>query len=282
MRRTHGMSTPKPKRMTSSIRIFTVPLTPRTSRTMSEALPRGGMKSISATVPLLGLEARFEDERVAAIAARRRVYLGPGAISQRPFLCVAEERGKAGIGIESRPAQPVDRAVAADQRCGLAIADQRIVLDPLRQCVASLENDSETCVQLPPVNERSRVAAFKAVTSIGRRSCRAPPAGAGASSDARRSCRECWAGPSRRADPPAKPPKAATACATERRDRIENVAVDAVMSQDVVERPARATAPRRSRRDRAERAFHLEIAERAPARKGRQIMRVNVTSAFGR
>ena len=43
---------PKPKRITSSIRSLTRPLTPRTSRTTSEALPRGGMKSIRATTPL--------------------------------------------------------------------------------------------------------------------------------------------------------------------------------------------------------------------------------------
>ena len=48
---TQGTSLPKPKRMTSSIRIFTRPLTPRTSRTMSDALPRGGMKSMTATTP---------------------------------------------------------------------------------------------------------------------------------------------------------------------------------------------------------------------------------------
>src|SRR5262245_48605480 len=42
---------------------------------------------------------------------------------------IADERGKHGAGIEARPAQPVDRAVAADQRGGLAVPDQRVVLD---------------------------------------------------------------------------------------------------------------------------------------------------------
>ena len=48
---TQGTSLPKPKRMMSSIRIFTRPVTPRTSRTTSDALPRGGMKSMTATLP---------------------------------------------------------------------------------------------------------------------------------------------------------------------------------------------------------------------------------------
>jgi hypothetical protein len=46
------MSVPNPKRITSCICSFTLPATPRTSRTTSEALPRGGMKSIMATTPL--------------------------------------------------------------------------------------------------------------------------------------------------------------------------------------------------------------------------------------
>ena len=48
---TQGMSAPKPKRITNCIRNLTRPLTPRTSRTTSEALPRGGMKSINSTTP---------------------------------------------------------------------------------------------------------------------------------------------------------------------------------------------------------------------------------------
>src|SRR5712691_5664860 len=44
---------------------------------------------------------------------------------------LAERRGKAGGGIETRQTQPIDRAVAADQRGRGAIADQGIVFDPL-------------------------------------------------------------------------------------------------------------------------------------------------------
>jgi hypothetical protein len=41
----------------------------------------------------------------------------------------AEKRGKTGVGVKGRPAQPVDRAIAADKGCGLKIADQTIVFD---------------------------------------------------------------------------------------------------------------------------------------------------------
>jgi hypothetical protein len=52
VRLTQGISVPNPNRMTSCIASVTRPRMPRTSRTTSEALPRGGMKSISATMPL--------------------------------------------------------------------------------------------------------------------------------------------------------------------------------------------------------------------------------------
>ena len=50
-----------------------------------------------------------------------------GAISQRPLLGAAEQRGKARVGIEARPAQPVDRAVARHQRGRFAVPDQRVI-----------------------------------------------------------------------------------------------------------------------------------------------------------
>ena len=77
-----------------------------------------------------GLEVGLEDQRVGAVAARdARRSARRGAMRQRPCSGVAEQRGEAGAGVEARPAQPVDRAVAADQRGGLAVADQRVVLD---------------------------------------------------------------------------------------------------------------------------------------------------------
>ena len=49
--------------------------TPRTSRTTSEAWPRGGMKSIRATTPARRLEARLQDQRIVPVAARAFVDL---------------------------------------------------------------------------------------------------------------------------------------------------------------------------------------------------------------
>ena len=49
--RIHGVTLPYPKRTTSSMRMDTRPRSPRTTRTTSEFLPRGGMKSISVTAP---------------------------------------------------------------------------------------------------------------------------------------------------------------------------------------------------------------------------------------
>ncbi len=42
---------------------------------------------------------------------------------------VAEQGREAGVAVEARPAQPVDRAVAVDQRRGLAVADEAVVFD---------------------------------------------------------------------------------------------------------------------------------------------------------
>ncbi len=49
---TQGTVAPYPKRRISSIRISTSPTTPLTSRTTSDALPLGGMKSIIWTAPV--------------------------------------------------------------------------------------------------------------------------------------------------------------------------------------------------------------------------------------
>src|SRR6185369_8533058 len=50
-------------------------------------------------------------------------------------LARAEQGGEARIRVEARPAQPVDRAVTADQRGALAVADERIVLDAKRHWI---------------------------------------------------------------------------------------------------------------------------------------------------
>ena len=77
----------------------------------------------------LSLEFGFENERAGAITATygaQALRRGnePAAIIGGP-----EQRGKARGRIEAGPAQPIDRAVAADQSRRLAVADQRIVFD---------------------------------------------------------------------------------------------------------------------------------------------------------
>ena len=74
------------------------------------------------------------------------------------MLRLFKECREAGIGIKGRPAQPVDRSVAADQRCGFAIADQPVILD-----TAGHGYD--------PLRERSRVAVLSAAMSTAEVIC---------------------------------------------------------------------------------------------------------------
>ena len=125
-----GNAQPKPNRITSSIRIATRPSTPRTRRTTSEASAARRHEIDQGNRAVSGLEAGFQDQRVVPIAARN-----PGGFVVRgnqptAIPAAAEDRGKTGLGVESRPAQPVDRPVTPDQRGGLAVADQAIIFDP--------------------------------------------------------------------------------------------------------------------------------------------------------
>src|SRR3984893_12343211 len=51
-----------------------------------------------------------------------------------------KQRGKARGRIEAGTAQPVDRPIATDQGCRLAVADQRIVFDSQRHCYSLAES----------------------------------------------------------------------------------------------------------------------------------------------
>jgi hypothetical protein len=80
------------------------------------------------------LEFGFEDQRTGTITPahvepRLLRRNEPAAVLGRP-----EQGGKAGGRIETWPAQPVDRSVAADQSTGLAVADQGVVFDSQRHC----------------------------------------------------------------------------------------------------------------------------------------------------
>ena len=81
-----------------------------------------------------GGEKRLQNQAVAAIApgrAERRAFLSLYGRRDQPAAMFrgAQKGGEAGIRIETRHAQPVDRAVAADQRRGAAIADHGIIFD---------------------------------------------------------------------------------------------------------------------------------------------------------
>ena len=132
---TQGMSLPKPKRMTSSIRIFTLPRDAAHQPHDVGGLAARRHESISSTAPS-AVSKRVSRISVSRNSGARFGDLVGGRDQPAAVLVGAEQRGKAGIGIEGRPAQPVDRAVAADQRRGLAVADQSIVFDPAGQCVS--------------------------------------------------------------------------------------------------------------------------------------------------
>src|SRR5258706_7468925 len=77
-------------------------------------------------------ELGFQDQGIGTVAAG-----GPGLLVDRrdqPPTMVGrpQQRGEAGAAVEARQAQPVDRASVRDQGRGLAVADQAVILDPLR------------------------------------------------------------------------------------------------------------------------------------------------------
>jgi hypothetical protein len=77
----------------------------------------------------LGFKFSFEDERSRAIApadAENRVFRRNEPAS---VFCCPEQAGKARGRIKTRPTQPIDRTIAADQGSRFAVADQRIIFD---------------------------------------------------------------------------------------------------------------------------------------------------------
>jgi hypothetical protein len=77
------------------------------------------------------LESRLQDQSVASISSRcLRSFFGRD--QPTTILRIAKQRGKARIGIKSRQAQPIDRAVSADESGRLAIPYQGVVFDRKR------------------------------------------------------------------------------------------------------------------------------------------------------
>ena len=91
----------------------------------------GGHQVEEGDDPGVGRERRLERGRLSDVPP------GDLVVAMRAQLPVAviggaEDRGEAGGGVEARQAQPVDRAVLADERGGVAVAQQGVVLDRQR------------------------------------------------------------------------------------------------------------------------------------------------------
>jgi hypothetical protein len=60
----------------------------------------------------------------------RHLRRGLGGDLPAAMLGLAQNGRKAGLAVEARQAEPVDRSVPPDQRRGAAIADHGVILDP--------------------------------------------------------------------------------------------------------------------------------------------------------
>ena len=76
------------------------------------------------------LELGLEHQRVIAVPPARRAATGRGRDEPPTVVLVSQQGREAGAAVEARRAHPVDRAVVADERGGLGVADQRVLLDP--------------------------------------------------------------------------------------------------------------------------------------------------------
>src|SRR5262249_9272763 len=74
-------------------------------------------------------DLRLDDQRVASVAPRPASFFVPGRDPPMAIVPITQQRREHRGRIKTRPAQPVDRTVAANERGGLAITDQRIVFD---------------------------------------------------------------------------------------------------------------------------------------------------------
>ena len=74
-------------------------------------------------------ELALEDQRLVSVSLLRLAHRHRRANGPRSVLVVADQPREAGIRVEARNAQPVDGAAARDQRGGVRIADETVVLD---------------------------------------------------------------------------------------------------------------------------------------------------------
>ena len=77
----------------------------------------------------LGLPPGDEHERVVLVGARRAAGRADRGEPPVPVVVVAEQCAERRRRVEARQAEPVDAAVGADERAGVAVADEGVVLD---------------------------------------------------------------------------------------------------------------------------------------------------------
>jgi hypothetical protein len=87
----------------------------------------------------VGVEVGLQYERVVAVAALDVVGVGRRREQPAAVRRVAQQRREAGGRVEARQAEPVDRAVLADERRGLRVADEGVVLDGERHARPRLD-----------------------------------------------------------------------------------------------------------------------------------------------
>ena len=80
--------------------------------------------------PFGGLEARLQDQCFWPISPCYSCRLFLWGNEPSPMFRRTEESRETGVRIKPRPAQPINRAVATDQRRCFAVTDQRIVFNP--------------------------------------------------------------------------------------------------------------------------------------------------------
>src|SRR5438046_6518632 len=93
------------------------------------------------------------------------------------MLRAAEQRGKARTRIKARPAEPVDRAVAADKGRRLAVADESIVFDPPRHLQTTMTRQLN--ISSAPANYISSAPANSGIECLRKIPPGAGPAGLG-------------------------------------------------------------------------------------------------------
>jgi hypothetical protein len=77
-----------------------------------------------ADAAFLRRKAGLENERVATVAANAPALLRVGRCNQPAAVTrVSEQGGEAGIRIETRPTQPIDRSISPDQSGRFAVAN---------------------------------------------------------------------------------------------------------------------------------------------------------------